>query len=74
MKFVISEQMLMNEIEGATIELAKLMRGEWRDEPFELIKRSCHAFATAYVHQLIERNKGFKADDFELLASKGGSK
>jgi hypothetical protein len=64
-----SQQMLKGEIERATIELAKLMRGDWRNEPFSLIERSCSAFADAYVAQLIERNKGFVADDFELLDS-----
>ncbi len=67
-KIVLSEQMLAGEITRATIELARLMRGEWRDSPFDLIERSCEAFAERYVAQLVERNLEFKASDLEVLS------
>lgn len=64
-KLVMSPAMLENEIGNAAIRLAHLMRGEWRDEPFDLIERACREFAKLHVSNLIKNNTddGCKAED-----------
>ena len=66
-KIVISKQMLISEMTKATVALAEVMRSEWGNVPFDVIKRSCAEFAVRYVEQLINSNKKFKENDLEVL-------